>query len=99
MMLESGKNYQRKMIAQAVDIDSLCVYMCYIQLSLLYVQTEVIHGNSLSLEIWDVWRTPAFYLEKSYIHLNEIGKKEVPALDTQIYSQDQINTFRQGKLF
>lgn len=59
---EKGINYQQVMHVTAVDIDIRCVHMAYVQFSLLHIPAVVIHGNSLSLETWSVWRTPAHIL-------------------------------------
>ncbi len=40
------------------DIDELCVCMTYTQLSLLGLSVRVIHGNSLSGEIFSTWDSP-----------------------------------------
>lgn len=76
--------------------------MCYIQLTLLHIPAEVIHGNSLSLEIWSVWRTPAYYMSNAH----NILHKKVKTIDSVeienkslVYTQEQINTFEQGRLF
>lgn len=42
----------------AVDIDRVCFNMTYIQLAASDLQAVVIHGNSLSLETWEVRPTP-----------------------------------------
>lgn len=55
-------NYQQHMHAVAVDIDIVAVHMAYVQLSLLHIPAVVYHGNSLSLETWSAWRTPAHVL-------------------------------------
>jgi hypothetical protein len=39
------------------------VHMAYIQLSLLHVPAVVVHGNTLSLEEWGYWYTPAHILD------------------------------------
>ena len=36
--------------------------MCYLQLSLLHIPAEIVIGNTLSLEVRSVMRTPAHYL-------------------------------------
>lgn len=36
--------------------------MSYLQLSLLHIPAVVIHGNSLSLQVWSRWHTPAHVL-------------------------------------
>lgn len=42
-----------------VDIDPRCVAMAYLQLNLTGASATVVHGNALSLEIWDQWPTLA----------------------------------------
>lgn len=44
----AGINYQRKMMFVGQDIDSICAYMCYLQLSLLGCPGYVIIGNTLT---------------------------------------------------
>jgi hypothetical protein len=55
----SGLNVSAVMHATAVDVDATAVHMGYVQLSLLGIPGIVIHGNSLSLEEWSHWVTPA----------------------------------------
>jgi hypothetical protein len=43
-------------------VDRMAALMCYIQLSLWNVPAEVIVGNTLSLEIREVWYTPAHHM-------------------------------------
>jgi hypothetical protein len=43
----------------AVDVDPKCVHMSYLQFSLLHIPAVIIHGNSLSLEEFGRWYTPA----------------------------------------
>lgn len=61
-MQDAGINYQQHMHAVALDIDIVSVHMSYIQLSLLHIPAVVYHGNSLSVEVWSEWRTPAHVL-------------------------------------
>lgn len=61
-MAEAKLNYQQQMHATAIDIDITAVHMAYIQLSLCHIPAIVTHGNSLSLETWSTWRTPAHIL-------------------------------------
>lgn len=58
----AGFNYQQAMHATAVDIDEGCVHMAYLQLSLLHIPAVVVHANTLTLEVWSVWHTPAHVL-------------------------------------
>ncbi|RQS11579.1 N-6 DNA methylase [Burkholderia sp. Bp8998] len=55
----AGHNYQQTMHATCVDIDPVCVHMAYLQLSLLHIPAIVVHGNTLTGEVWGVWYTPA----------------------------------------
>ncbi|MBR8359587.1 N-6 DNA methylase [Burkholderia vietnamiensis] len=55
----AGHNYQQTMHATCIDIDPVCVHMAYLQLSLLHIPAIVVHGNTLTGEVWDTWYTPA----------------------------------------
>lgn len=61
-MKKRGYNYQKQLYVNARDIDLDSVHMCYIQLTLLGIPAVIQHGNSMSLEIFDEWITPAFIL-------------------------------------
>ncbi len=61
-MLKAGINYQKHLHVTAIDIDAKCVHMAYFQFSLLYIPATILHGNTLSLEIYDHWYTPAHIL-------------------------------------
>ena len=52
-------NYQQHLHVTAVDVDPKCVHMTYLQFALLHIPAVVIHGNSLSLEEYGRWYTPA----------------------------------------
>ena len=45
-----------------MDIDSKCVHMAYIQLSLYGIPAVVVHGDTLSLKTWSTWITPIYLL-------------------------------------
>ena len=62
-MAKAKLNYQKQLVVVGVDIDIRCVYMSYIQLSLMGIPAVIIHGNTLSLETWGAdWRTPFYIL-------------------------------------
>lgn len=61
-MADNNFNYQSQLCVTAIDIDIRCVYMCYLQLSLYGIPAVIIHGNTLSLEEWSEWQTPAYIL-------------------------------------
>lgn len=45
---EKGIDYQREMEVIAQDLDWNCVYMCYVQLSLMGISAVVVQGDTLS---------------------------------------------------
>lgn len=56
----SGYNPSAQLVIQAADIDSRCVHMTYLQLSLYGVPAVIVHGNTMSLKEYDRWYTPAY---------------------------------------
>lgn len=59
---DAGLNYQQAMHATCIDVDPCCVHMTYLQLALLHIPAIVVHGNSLTMEVWGHWFTPAHVL-------------------------------------
>jgi hypothetical protein len=59
---EMGFNFQKQVHVTATEIRSMIAHMAYIQFSLLHIPAIVIHGDSLSLQTWSVWKTPAHVL-------------------------------------
>lgn len=57
-MKQKNFDYQHKSFFVAQDIDIRCVWMAYIQLSLYGIPAVVIHGNTLTMEVWSHWYTP-----------------------------------------
>ncbi|AEF88824.1 hypothetical protein DelCs14_1799 [Delftia sp. Cs1-4] len=79
-------NYQQVMHATCVDIDLRCVHMAFLQLALLHVPAVVVHGNSLSGEVWSRWHTPAHVLggwrhrlQRHYANREATGRMAHPA--------------------
>ncbi len=58
-IIELGFNPAKVMRAHATDVDRTAALMCYIQLSLWNIPATVVVGNSLTLEVHEVWETPA----------------------------------------
>ena len=56
-------NYTENVLVCCGDIDTRCVHMTYIQLSLAGVPAVVKHQNALTLETWDEWHTPALKMQ------------------------------------
>lgn len=51
-------NYQMNMLADVWDISINSCSMCMVQFSILGIPCRVTRGNSLTLEVWEVWETP-----------------------------------------
>ncbi|WP_170061143.1 N-6 DNA methylase [Spirosoma aerolatum] len=58
-MLDKKINYQQCLHVSAIDLDSRCVHMAYVQFSLLNIPAVVYVGNTLTMEMRDAWYTPA----------------------------------------
>lgn len=58
-MQERGLSYQRHVHVIATDLDSTAAMMSYVQLSLMHVPAVIVHGNTLTLEEYSHWYTPA----------------------------------------
>ncbi|MCM1220846.1 MAG: N-6 DNA methylase [Lachnospiraceae bacterium] len=56
-------NYARDCFILAGDIDIRCVHMTYLQLALAGAPAIVCHQNTLTNELWSVWKTPAFIFQ------------------------------------
>ncbi|MGC4939349.1 N-6 DNA methylase [Kribbella sp. DT2] len=61
-MRTAGLNPQTQLHVTAEDIAPQAVHMAYIHLSLLHVPAVVHRRNTLALETFDTWRTPAHIL-------------------------------------
>jgi type I restriction-modification system DNA methylase subunit len=101
-------DYQQRMEVHAVDVDALCVYMCYIQLTLLNISAEVVHGNSLTNEVFKVWYTPAYIMRASsrQAPLLEKRDEEVKIVlpddgikNKILYNKEELEVFATGRLF
>lgn len=59
-----GRNYCAELVVLAQDLDIRCVLMTYIQLSLYGIPAVVLHANTMTVEEYDRWYTPAYILGK-----------------------------------
>lgn len=62
-MKDTGINYQRHLHVTAVDVDPKCVHMAFLQCSLLHIPAIIVHADSLSLEEYGRWHTPAHIID------------------------------------
>lgn len=56
-------NISRNLLVYCSDIDSRCVHMTYLQLSLAGIPAVILRQNALTLETWDKWETPAYIMQ------------------------------------
>jgi type I restriction-modification system DNA methylase subunit len=82
IMIDNGHNPGKKLWVQCVDVDRLASLMCYVQLTLWNIPAEVIVGNSLTLEVREVFRTPAHYIGMWDTKLKQQAEQESPAEPT-----------------
>lgn len=62
-MLDEKINPQQTLLVTGVDIDIKCIYMAYIQLTLLHIPATLIHGNTITGEVFSTWYTPAYIMD------------------------------------
>lgn len=105
---EAGINYQKHLHVTAIDVDITAVHMAYIQLSLLGIPAIVVHGNSLTDEVFGCWYTPFhvlgfwnYRLKKScaYDHVPEAMKPVTDEIVKEIDKKMQTDKAGQGFLF
>jgi type I restriction-modification system DNA methylase subunit len=85
IMRDHNHNPAEKLWVQCTDIDRTAGLMCYLQLSLWNIPAEVIIGNTLSMEVREVFYTPAHYLGNwdAKLRLQEQHKAIKPTLELE----------------
>ncbi len=74
-MLKYNLNPQKQMIFQGIDVDINCCRMSFIQTSLLGLTGEIIHGDTILLNCWQVFVTPMTILNmNNYLRFREYQK-------------------------
>lgn len=59
---KDGYDYRKQMVVEARDLDILCSYMCYVQLSLYDIPAKIINGDTLSGDSNFIMCTPQYIL-------------------------------------
>ena len=87
---DSGKVPTLHMATVAVDIDVLCVWMCFVQCHFYGIPAKIIHGDSLKNEFHTAWRT-VHWLRGSFEDdmKAEIEADKKAAFDAKQHSQDE----------
>lgn len=61
---QCGFNPAMQLVVQAADLDIRCFHMTYLNLTLSGIPAVVIHGNTITLQEFSRWYTPAYLLGK-----------------------------------
>lgn len=82
-MRDAGVNYQQHLHVTAIDVDLKCVHMAYLQFTLLHIPAVIVHGNTLAVEEYSHWYTPAHIMGgwnwKLRSRSEETGNHEIQA--------------------
>lgn len=65
-------NISRNLLVECSDIDSRCVHMAYLQLSLAGIPAVIFKRDTLSMETWERWETPAYIMQ--YMRFRNVFK-------------------------
>lgn len=58
VLSKRGVDWRRAVRFHCADLDTLCVHVCYVQLSLLGARAIVLHQNSITRQVFDRFVTP-----------------------------------------
>ena len=56
-------NYSRNLFVECSNIDQRCVHMAYLQLSLSGVPAVIYQRDTLTMQTWQRWETPALIMQ------------------------------------
>lgn len=71
-MLDGGFNPQRYLFVECGDLDKRACFMTYIQLATLGIPAIVKNQDTLLNKVFDVWFTPAFYIDGWWFRLKNL---------------------------
>jgi len=96
-MTAKNFNYCDQLVVRATDIDSKCVHMAYIQLSLYGIPAVIIRGETLSLKEYSRWYTPMYILGNWVwkCPFNLTGGRSVDDEQLKRMTDPMYNTIRQ----
>lgn len=85
----AGINYAWNVFVDCTDIDSNCVYMTYLTLSLLGVPAVVRLGDSLMLKYRASWYTPAYIFACAHFNLRLTSTTSTTPISTPVTTPTQ----------
>lgn len=56
-------NIARNLVVECSDIDSRCVHMSYLQLGLAGIPAVIFKRDTISMQTWERWETPAYIMQ------------------------------------
>ena len=56
-------NIARNLLVECSDIDARCIHMSYLQLGLAGIPAIIYQRDTLTMETWDRWETPAYIMQ------------------------------------
>lgn len=56
-------NISRNLVVECSDIDSRCVHMTYLQLGLAGIPAVIFKRDTISMQTWERWETPAYIMQ------------------------------------
>jgi hypothetical protein len=83
VLIEEQCNPSRGVFVVAQDISDIAFLMCYIQVSLYGLAGKVIHGNTITMEVFRVLHTPVCFLTDWPMRLAMKQILEVPEKSTE----------------
>lgn len=57
-------NISRNLFVECSDIDSRCVHMAFLQLGLAGIPAVIYKRDTLSMQTWERWETPAYIMQR-----------------------------------
>lgn len=72
ILRDHGINYSEKLFCHGADLDGRCVRMAYIQLSLAGIPAIIHRRNTLTMETYEEWHTPAYVF--NYLKFRKHGR-------------------------
>lgn len=75
-LLDYGLNPQKYLFIECGDLDKRACFMTYIQLATLGIPAIVKNQDTLLGKVFDVWFTPAFYLDGWWFRLKDFKDKD-----------------------
>lgn len=63
LYFEHHFNIARNLFVECSDIDSRCVHMTYLQLGLAGIPAVIFKRDTLSMQTWERWETPAYIMQ------------------------------------